>query len=65
MANDYGTVDPGKVADLIVVNRDPLADIARMSELSIVIKDGTPVDFERLPTTPLVTKYPRDADFKR
>jgi len=58
-------LDPGKVADLIVVKRDPLVDIARMGELSMVIKDGAPIDFGRLPTTPLVTKYPRDADFKR
>lgn len=65
MVRDYGTVESGKVADLIVVRKDPLADIAHMSELSSVIKDGTPVDFARLPTTPLVTKYPRDADFKR
>ena len=65
MAKQYGTVDPGKVADLIVVKRDPLADIAHMGQLSSVIMDGVPIDFERLPTNPLVTKYPRDADFQR
>ena len=62
MADNYGTVDAGKVADLIVVRRDPLADIGAMSELSVVVKDGTQVDFARLPDPPVVTKYPRDAD---
>jgi len=62
MVANYGTVDPGKVADLIVVRRDPLADIAAMSELSVVIKDGAAIDFARLPDPPIVTKYPRDAD---
>ena len=65
MAEDFGTVATGKVADLIVVRRDPLADIARMSELSAVIKDGVQIDLEGLPTQRLVTKYPRDEDFKR
>ncbi|MBI5615470.1 MAG: amidohydrolase family protein [Gammaproteobacteria bacterium] len=65
MVKDYGTVEAGKVADLIVVKRDPLADIARMSELAVVIKDGIPVDFEKLPTQRLVTKYPRGEDFER
>lgn len=36
--------------------------IAPMAQLAHVFKDGTPVDFKRLPTTPLVTKYPRAAD---
>ena len=62
---DYGTVDLGKVADLILVRHDPLADIAHMSDLSTVIKDGVPVDFERLPVTPLVTRYPRGEDSLR
>jgi len=64
-ADDYGTVETGKVADLVVVARDPLADIAHMGDLVSVIKDGVVVDLARLPTTPLVTKYPRNADSKR
>jgi imidazolonepropionase-like amidohydrolase len=65
MAKDFGTVDAGKVADLVVTKHDPLADIGHMSEVTLVIKDGVVVDLERLPTQRLVTKYPRDADAKR
>ena len=35
-----GTVDVGKLADLIVVDGDPSADIARLHELRMVFKEG-------------------------
>lgn len=41
--NDLGTVTPGKLADLVVVNGDPLADIAVLCDparVALVIKDG-------------------------
>ena len=62
---DYGSVTPGKVADLLVVRENPLADVANATALAAVIKDGEEVDFARLPDPPLVTKYPREEDFKR
>ncbi len=62
MDKDYGSVERGKVADLIVVRQDPLKNIANMGDLSAVIKDGSPVDFANLPLQPLVTRYPRDQD---
>jgi len=62
---DYGSVTTGKVADLLVVREDPLADVANATALAAVIKDGKEVDIARLPDPPLVTKYPREADFKR
>ena len=37
---DLGTLEPGKLADVIVVNGDPLADIEVMQQVSVVIKGG-------------------------
>ena len=35
-----GSVEPGKAADLIVCDRDPLADLTALRSLHMVIKDG-------------------------
>lgn len=56
----FGTVEVGKVADLIVIDGDPLLDITNIGRLSAVVKDGEPVDFRSLPLRPVVTAYPRD-----
>ena len=37
---ELGTLEPGKLADVIAVNGDPLADIEVMNNVSVVIKDG-------------------------
>ena len=39
-----GTVEPGKLADLIVVDGDPLRDLARMADLELLIKNGVPIN---------------------
>lgn len=39
-----GTVEPGKIADLLIVNADPLADIKNTQKIEMVIKDGQIVD---------------------
>jgi imidazolonepropionase-like amidohydrolase len=40
MANDIGTLTPGKLADLIIVDGDPLTDISAMQRLHTVVKGG-------------------------
>jgi imidazolonepropionase-like amidohydrolase len=44
LEKESGTIAAGKRADLIVVDRDPLADISNVRRLSIVIALGRPYD---------------------
>jgi imidazolonepropionase-like amidohydrolase len=39
-ASEIGTVEPGKLADVIVVDGDPLTDISSMRHVVHVVKDG-------------------------
>ncbi|MFT4248114.1 MAG: amidohydrolase family protein [Pseudomonas sp.] len=39
-AQQIGTIEPGKLADLIVVRGNPAADIAALADVEIVVKDG-------------------------
>jgi hypothetical protein len=41
---DYGSVEPGKVADLSIINGDPLKDIWATQDVAMVVIDGKPVD---------------------
>jgi hypothetical protein len=41
---DIGTVEPGKFADLVIVNADPTQDILNMRKIDNVIKDGRVID---------------------
>ena len=38
---ELGTIEPGKLADIIVVRGDPLFDITALSSVEVVVKDGT------------------------
>jgi imidazolonepropionase-like amidohydrolase len=40
VAEDLGTIAPGKLADLIVLDEDPLADIRNTTTLRYVIRNG-------------------------
>ncbi len=52
-ADEYGTVEVGKLADLLLLDADPLADIANIRKLSLVMKEGAIVDREKLPERPV------------
>jgi imidazolonepropionase-like amidohydrolase len=39
-ARDLGSIEPGKIADIIVVNGNPLFDITALSHVEVVVKDG-------------------------
>lgn len=39
-ARDLGTIEPGKLADLIVVKGNPLFNVMALAEVEVVVKDG-------------------------
>src|SRR6267154_4510984 len=47
VGKDLGTVEVGKLADLIVVGANPLEDIANVRRLQLVLKDGRVVSDKR------------------
>ena len=47
VGEDHGTVEVGKVADLIVVNKNPLDDVQNLRNPLLVIKDGSIVADKR------------------
>jgi imidazolonepropionase-like amidohydrolase len=40
LERDLGIIAPGRLADLVILEADPLADVANLSRVSRVIKDG-------------------------
>ena len=40
MERDLGVIAPGRLADLVILEADPLADVVNLSRVSRVIKDG-------------------------
>jgi imidazolonepropionase-like amidohydrolase len=59
MQKDLGTIEVGKLADLLVLDADPVADIANIRKLRTVIKEGKAVDPNSLPTSPIWYKPAR------
>ena len=51
MEEDLGTLEVGKIADLLVVNEDPLEDISNMRTIDQVMKEGRFIDRDKLPET--------------
>ncbi|WP_293476009.1 LpqB family beta-propeller domain-containing protein [Phenylobacterium sp.] len=43
-----GSLEPGKLADLVVVDGDPLADVLDVLNVDLVMKDGRPYRFDEL-----------------
>jgi imidazolonepropionase-like amidohydrolase len=54
--NEFGTIETGKVADLLVLDADPLADIKNIRKLNTIVREGKVVDGAKLPVMPLFYK---------
>jgi imidazolonepropionase-like amidohydrolase len=61
LGDKVGTVEVGKVADLLVLDADPLKDIRNLRKINRVIKNGRVVDRESLPTTRVLDFDPEAA----
>jgi predicted amidohydrolase YtcJ len=53
---DFGTLEVGKLADVLMLDADPIADIHNIRKLSLVMRDGRVIDRDRLPEKPVWTK---------
>ena len=49
LEDQYGTLEPGKIADLIILGADPLEDIRNTRNIDEVWMNGEPVNRAELP----------------
>ncbi|MFV1987841.1 MAG: amidohydrolase family protein, partial [Gemmatimonadota bacterium] len=52
--DDFGTIEVGKLADLLLLDADPLDDISNIRKQSVVMVEGVVVDVGALPTRPVM-----------
>lgn len=52
---DLGTIEPGKMADMLVLDKNPLEAADNYRTILQVIKAGTVVDRDALPANPILT----------
>ncbi len=53
--DELGSVEPGKRADLLILDASPLDAAENYGRVALVVKDGARVDRDRLPERPVVT----------
>lgn len=59
MQNDLGSIEVGKIADLIILDKNPLEDIRNTKTIRYIVKDGVLYDADSLNTVwPVKTMVP-------
>jgi hypothetical protein len=56
LSDQLGTIETGKVADMVLLGGDPLADIHNIRRVVTVMKEGQVVDVARLPLKPVYNR---------
>ena len=51
-----GVIEPGKLADIIVIKGDPLFDIQALADVEVVIKDGVVLKDSAAPATTVAVR---------
>jgi predicted amidohydrolase YtcJ len=57
-SRDLGTIEKGKLADVVLLAADPLADIHNIETITAVIAQGRKVNLDALPEHPIFFKKP-------
>jgi Tol biopolymer transport system component len=52
VSNDLGTIEPGKLADLVIIAGDPLQKIEDALKVDVAVKNGKPYPIQQLLTSP-------------
>ena len=55
LEDEIGTLEAGKAADVVVLDRDPLESARNYRTILTVIKEGQVVDLEALPMAPIIS----------
>jgi predicted amidohydrolase YtcJ len=50
---EFGTLEAGKLADLLLLDADPAANISNIRKIAVVMKEGRIIDRAKLPERPV------------